>query len=157
MDLRFSHTLPSMTTSGDAHMLCVLLHPDTCRSDCCPLSDPRRQQSWQPAILVRSAVIALSRQPSLLATFALLETHALVFWHCLHLCGPRTPSPFKFTQQSTSLLSCPVGKNIRRVILFEWVILFKKPTVMELIGNYIHRVNVIKGSLYSWYKFKNTL
>ena len=43
-----------------------------------------------------------------------------------------------------------MGKNIRRVILFEWVILFKKPTViMALIGNYIHRVNVIKGSLYS--------
>ena len=39
-----------------------------------------------------------------------------------------------------------MGKNIRRVILFEWVILFKKPTVMALIGNFIHRVNVIKGS-----------
>ena len=32
------------------------------------------------------------------------------------------------------------------VILFEWVILFEKPI---LIGNYIHRVNIIKGSLYS--------
>ena len=39
-----------------------------------------------------------------------------------------------------------MGKNIRMVILFEWVILFEKPI---LIGNYIHRVNIIKGSLYS--------
>ena len=107
------------------------------------------------ATVVPSAILAgsnprpLSHYHSLVATFVLLETHALVFWHCLYLCGPRTFSPFKFTQQSTSLLSCPVGKNIRRVILFEWVILFKNPTITVLIGNYIHRVNVIKGLLYS--------
>ena len=113
MDLRFSHTLPSVTTSGDAHMLCVLSHPDTCRSDCCSLSDPRRQQSWQPAILVRSAVIALSRQPSLLATFALLETHALVFWHCLDPCGPRA------LFRRSSLLSNPLVYLVVR-----WVKIF---------------------------------
>ena len=88
MDLRFSHTLPSVTTSGDARTLCVLSHTDTFRSNCCPLSDPRRQRSWQAAILaginprgqrssraailIHSAVIALSWRPSL----ALLETHA---------------------------------------------------------------------------------
>ena len=121
----FSNTLPSVTTCGDAHTLCVLLHTNTCRSNCCPLRDPCRQRSWQAAILVRSTVIALSRRPSLLATITLLETHTLVFWHCLHPCGPSALSPFRFTQQTTSLLSCPVGKNIRRVILFEWVILFK--------------------------------
>ena len=124
------HTLPSVTTRGDAHTLCVLSHIDTCRSDCSSLSDPFRQRSWQAAILVRSAVIALSRRPSLLATIALLETHALVFWHCLHPCRPPALSPFKFTQQSTSLLSCLVGKTICRVILFESVILFKKSTVI---------------------------
>ena len=65
MDLRFSHTLPSVTTSGDAHTLFVLSHPDTCCSDCCPLNDPRRQQSSRASILVRSAVNALSWRPSL--------------------------------------------------------------------------------------------
>ena len=95
--------------------------------------NPCGYRSSRAAILVRSAIIALLRRPSLLATIALLETHTLVFWHCLQPCGPRALSPFKFTQQSTSLLSCLVGKNILRVILFEWVILFKKPTVMALI------------------------
>ena len=77
----FSHTLPSVTTRGDAHTLCVLSHTDTWRSDCCPLSDPRIQRSWQTAILagsqrssraailVCSAVIALSWRP--LVNFAL--------------------------------------------------------------------------------------
>ena len=115
----FSHTLPSVTMRRDTHTLCVLSHTDTCCSDCCPLSDPHRQRSSQTAILVRSAIIALLRRPSLLVTIALLETNTLAFWHCLHLCGPCALSPFKFTKQSTSLLSCPVGKNICRVILFE--------------------------------------
>ena len=48
-------------------------------------SDPGRQRFSQASILVRSAVIALSQRPSLLATIALLETHALVLRHCLHL------------------------------------------------------------------------
>ena len=51
-----------------------------------------------------------------------------------------------FIQQSTT--------NIRRVILFEWVILFKKPTVMPLIGNCIQG-NCIQGhytpELTVWY------
>ena len=105
------------------------------------------QRSLQAAILVRSAIIALSLRPS--ANFTLLETHTPVFWYCLHPCRARALSPFMFIQQSTSLLSCLVGKNILRVILFEWVILFEKPTVIVLTGNYIPRVNVIKGSLYS--------
>ena len=91
------------------------------------------------AILARSAVIALSQRPSL--SWRLTRTFGI---HCLHPCGARTLSPFKFTQQSTSLLSSLVGKNIRKVILFEWVILFKNPTVIVLIGSYIYRVNVIK-------------
>ena len=33
--------------------------------------------------------------------------------------------------------------------VFEWVILFKKPTVNVFIGNYIRRVTVIERSLYS--------
>ena len=97
------------------------------------------------AILARSAVIALSQRPSL--SWRLTRTFGI---HCLHPCRARTLSPFKFTQQSTSLLSSLVGKNIRKVILFEWVILFKNPTVIVLIGNCIRRVNVFKGSLYSW-------
>ena len=80
------------------------------------------------ATVVHSVILAgsdpcpLSHYCCLTETFALLEIHTL---------------------------SCLVGKNIRRVILFEWVMLFKKQTVNVLIGNYIHRVNVIKGSLYS--------
>ena len=108
-----------------------------------PFSDPYRQQSSQAVILARSAVIALSWRP-------LLSWRLIHFWHCLHSCRPHALSPFKFTQQSTSLPSCLLGKNIFRVILFEWVILFKNQTVIVfLIGNYIHRVNVIKGSPYS--------
>ena len=107
------HTLPSVTTRGDAHTLCVLSHIDTCRSDCSSLSDPFRQRSWQAAILVRSAVIALSRRPSLLATIALLETHALVFWHCLHPCRPRA------LFHRSSLLSNPLVYLVVR-----WVKIF---------------------------------
>ena len=121
----FSHASKCDNARGRAQALCVLSHTDTCRSNCCPLNDLCRQRSWQAAILVCSAVMALSWQPSLLATIALLETHTLVFWHRLHPWEPHAPSPFKFTQQSTSLFSCPVGKNISRIILFEWVILFK--------------------------------
>ena len=81
---------------GHTHALCPLAHQhlpqrllspqqsshtNTCRSDCCPLSDPHRRD--------------------------------------------------------------PHGQRFVRVILF------KKPTIMALIGNYIHRVNVIKRSLYS--------
>ena len=96
------------------HKYCVLLHNDTCRSDCCP-HNLRRQQS------------SLAQLFSLLPTFALLE-------------------------QSTSLLSCLVGKNSRRVILFEWVILFKKPTVNVFIGNYIRRVRItILPTLWYYY------
>ena len=102
------------------------------------------------ATVVPSAILAgsnprpLSHYHSFAVTFVLLETHTLVFWHCLYPCGPRALSPFKFTQQSTSNpLVCPVGKKIFDI--FEWVILFKNPTITVLIGNYIHRVNVIKG------------
>ena len=144
MDLQFfPHASKCDNARGRAHALCPLAHRHLPQRLLSP------QRSLQTAILAGSDPCPLSRYRSLAATFALLEIHILVFWHCLHPCGPRAPSSFKFTQQTTSLLSCPVGKNICRVILFEWVILFKKSTVMALIGNYIHRVNVIKGSLYS--------
>ena len=136
----FSHTLPSVTTHGNAHALCVLSHIDSCNSNRCPLSDPRPFSRYRSL----AATFALSQRPSL--SWRLTRTFGI---HCLHPCGARTLSPFKFTQQSTSLLSSLVGKNIRKVILFEWVILFKNPTVIVLIGNCIRRVNVFKGSLYS--------
>ena len=63
---------------------------DTCRSDCCPLRDPCRQQSWQAAILAGIDPRRLSRYRSFAATFTpgdrrSLGDHALVLWHCLHL------------------------------------------------------------------------
>ena len=89
MDLRFfSHTIPSERMCRDAHMLCVLSHTDmyTCRSECCPLSNPRRQRSsWAvifmgsdphgqrsswAAILMGSDPRPLSHYRSLVVTFA---------------------------------------------------------------------------------------
>ena len=91
------------------------------------------QRSSRAAILVCSAFITLLGD---------LQQTSL-FWRLTRLsfgivCTPAdlALSPFKFTQQSTRLLSCRVGKNIRRVILFQWVLLFEKPTVIVLIGNY---------------------
>ena len=51
--------------------LCVLLHTVTCHSDCCCLSDPRRQQSSRTLILMGSDSRLLSFYHSLAATFAL--------------------------------------------------------------------------------------
>ena len=113
---------PHTLPSVTTHTFCVLSHTDTCCSNCCPLSDPCRQRSCP------------------LNHCSLGDSHTLAF-----SCGSRALA----LQQSTGLLSCLVGKNIHRLILFEWVMLFKKQTVNVLIGNYIHRVNVIKGSLYS--------
>ena len=126
----FSNTLPSVTMSGDAHTLCVPSHSDTCRSDRCPLSDPRWHRPSRTAILICSVVIILLRRPLLLVTIALLETHALVFWHCLHPCGPRALSPFKFAQQSTSFLLDWWAK-----IFVVYVILFVCHTIQEINSN----------------------
>ena len=118
----WTHSFPHTLPSVTTHTFCVLSHTDTCCSNCCPLSDPCRQRSCP------------------LNHCSLGDSHTLAF-----SCGSRALA----LQQSTGLLSCLVGKNIHRLILFEWVMLFKKQTVNVLIGNYIHRVNVIKGSLYS--------
>ena len=159
----FSHTRKCDNAWGCTHALCPLAHRhlmqrllSSQRSSHTVIladSDPRRQPviltGSDPRLLSRylSLVATFGELCSLAATFGELHSQAPVFWYCLHLCGPRALSQFKFTQQSTSLLSCLVGKNICRVSLFEWVILFKKPTVIVLIGNYIDRVKV-KGSLY---------
>ena len=109
----FSNTLPSVTMSGDAHTFCVPSHSDTCRSDRCPLSDPRWHRPSRTAILICSVVIVLLRRPLLLVTIALLETHALVFWHCLHPCRPRA------LFHRSSLLSNPLVYLVVR-----WVKIF---------------------------------
>ena len=101
IDLRF---FQHASKCDNMQVLCALSHTDTCHSNCYPLSDPCEHRFSWAAILVRSAFIALSRRPSLLATIALLETHTLVFWHYLHPYGPHVLSPFKFTQQPTSCL-----------------------------------------------------
>ena len=107
-----AHMLPSVMTNGATNTLCVLSHSDTCNRDYSPFSDPCRQQSSQAVILAHSAVIALSWRP-------LLSWRLTHFWDCLHSCRPRALSPFKFTQQSTTLPSCLLGKNIFGIILFE--------------------------------------
>ena len=145
----FPHTSKCDNKRGRTHALCPLAPRHLPQR----LLSPRR--SSQAAILAASDPRPLSRYRSFTATFTPGDLCSLGDSRTclLALSGPlrtsRALSPFKFTQQSTSLLSCPVGKNICKVILLEWVISFKKPTVMALIGNYIHRVNVIKGSLYS--------
>ena len=87
----FSHTLPSVTTREDVHTLWFLSHPDICCSDCCPLGYPHRQQSSSTQPLSLSCGDLRSWRPCI----TLLETNALVFWHCLHPCGPRALSPFQ--------------------------------------------------------------
>ena len=123
---------PTVTTHRDAHTLCPLAQWH--------LLQQLLSTQWflQAAILVRSTIIAVSQRP-------------LLSWRFTHfgISAPLLISCSLALQQSTGLLSCLVGKNIHRLILFEWVMLFKKQTVNLLIGNYIHRVNVIKGSLYS--------
>ena len=47
------------------------------------------------------------------------------------------------------LLSCPMGTYIHRVLLFAWVLLFKKCIATGFMGTYIHRVLVFDGYLYS--------
>ena len=48
-----------------------------------------------------------------------------------------------------SLLSCLMGTNIHWVLLFAWVLLFKKWIATGFMGTYIHRVLVFDGYLYS--------
>ena len=42
-----------------------------------------------------------------------------------------------------------MGTYIHRVLLFAWVLLFRKWTATGLMGTYIHRVLVFDGYLYS--------
>ena len=58
-------------------------HYTTCRSDCCPLSDPRRQRSSPAQPSSHSRGDLRSWRPSL----SWRLTH---FWHCRDPCGHRT-------------------------------------------------------------------
>ena len=48
-----------------------------------------------------------------------------------------------------SFLSCLMGTYIHWVLLFAWVLLFKKWIATGFMGTYIHRVLVFDGYLYS--------
>ena len=61
------------------------------------LSDHGIAALWA-TILVGSDPCPLSCYLLQRTLFALLETHTLVFWHCLHPCGARALLPFTFTQ-----------------------------------------------------------
>ena len=67
IDLRF---FPHASKCDNMWGLCALSHTNTCRSDCCPLSDPRRHQSSRISILMGSDPRPLSLYRSLAATFA---------------------------------------------------------------------------------------
>ena len=54
-----------------------------------------------------------------------------------------------FATAATTLFSCMMGTYSHWVLLFAWVLLFRKWKATGLIGTYIHRVLVIDGSLYS--------
>ena len=47
------------------------------------------------------------------------------------------------------LLSCLMGTYIHWVLLFAWVLLFKKWIATGFMGTYIYRVLVFDGYLYS--------
>ena len=99
--------LPNVMTHGAANMLC-------------PLALRHLQpRLFPPSVILADSNLAgsdpcpLSCYRPLVATFALLETHTLLalstlLWTSLAI------------QQSTSLPSCLLGKNIFRVILLEW-------------------------------------
>ena len=93
----FSLTLPSVMMCRAANTLCVLSHSDTCCCDCFSL-----QRSSKTAILAGSDPHLLSCYHPLMVTFTLLETHTLLALSTL-LRSSCSLSPFKFTQQSTSL------------------------------------------------------
>ena len=48
-----------------------------------------------------------------------------------------------------SLLSCLIGTYIHWILIFAWVLLFRKWIETGLMGTYIHRVLVFDGYLYS--------
>ena len=56
------------------------------------------------------------------------------------------PSVSSFTCIAASL---GVGTYIHCVLLFTWLLLFRKRITTDLIGTYIHRVLLIDGYLYS--------
>ena len=68
-------------------------------------------------------------KPSVTCPITLLVTHALFIHH--------------------SLFSCMMGTYIHWVLLFAWLLLFRKWITTGLIGAYIHRVLVNDGYLYS--------
>jgi len=53
------------------------------------------------------------------------------------------------TVMHPSLLSCLMGTYIHWVLLFAWVLLFKKWIATGFMGTYIHRVLVFDAYLYS--------
>ena len=65
----------------------------------------------------------------------ILTTHALLVRHTLFM--------------HPSLLSCLMGTYIYWVLLFAWVLLFKKWIATGFMGTYIYRVLVFDGYLYS--------
>ena len=147
MDTRFfPHALKCDNVQGRTHTvchlthtLCVISHTETCCSDCCPLTDPWRQQSLQ-----------LSCSCSVVATIAPGDLHCLGESHTFG--SPCALADLAFSRHS-SLLSNPLV-----YLVFWWVKIFtiwightvqKKPTVFCLIANYSYKVSVIKASLYS--------
>ena len=71
---------PNASKRDNTWGLCVLSHTDACWSD---MLSPQR--SSRTLILTGSDPRPLSLYRSLAATIALLESHALVVWHCLYL------------------------------------------------------------------------
>ena len=72
-----------------------------------------------------------------------------------HMPSEADPTPsslFKITHAlfvHPSLLSCLMGSYIHWVLLFAWVLLFKKRIATEFMGTYNSRVLVFDGYLYS--------
>ena len=84
MNLSHGNTLTPAVCHPLWHSVSTRLpHTNTCRSDCCPLSDPRRQRSSPAQPSSHSRGDLRSWRPSL----SWRLTH---FWHCLDRCGHRT-------------------------------------------------------------------
>ena len=84
MNLSHGNTLTPAVCHPLWHSVSTRLpHTNTCRSDCCPLSDPRRQRSSPAQPSSHSRGDLRSWRPSL----SWRLTH---FWHCLDPCGHRT-------------------------------------------------------------------
>ena len=56
---------------------------------------------------------------------------------------------YTYTVYATLFISCLMGTYIYWVLLFAWVLLFKKWIATGFMGTYIYRVLVFDGYLYS--------